>query len=807
MTGITGRRYWLACGIAFAFTLAATVPTTGDFGLTYDEPAYRYSQVVSAQWWHQLTQVRSWADLSALLDRDTLLYYWPYGRHGINFHPPLAGQLDLLTYATFGHVMKDIPARRMASVLEFSLTVTLLFGFLARRYGPWVGGVAAGALLFMPRLYGQAHLAETDTPGLFLWAAAAIAFWKGLYEPNARRWRVLVGIVLGLAFVEKMGTVVVLLPILLWLVIARLPQVVFRSGKSADWLDGILTTTAMLVPLGIAYREILRLSAGYLAIQRMVGISERDLGPARTNLFRDHPATGIPGLILAAPLAVWIVRRLLGRLFRKSPIWGAERPALEIFTAILAFAPVVGWLGNPAWWRETLPRLAHYHAISTARRGVLPDIQILYFDQIYEYSLPWHNAWLLIGITVPVCILFAAVVGLLWSLGVFRRDRLPLYFVAHMVALPIIRMLPTPAHDGVRLFLPTFFFVAAFAGWGTVAIADGLVRLFRARPVGFHAALAALVLAPAAWQLVRVHPYELSYYNELIGGPRGAWKAGFELSYWYDAFTPRTIAEINGLPLPRGSHIAFPNDLSKTSTFDDLQSLGALRADLILGEDRPNVFPYLWLLTHDSKAMAYTRLLSVLRPFYESRPAQLDGARVAALMGPDAAARALALQLLMDAPDRSRPDPPATPGWVRTYAPWLGRFWGEGVTKIHRLTINEPLLTWAATDPETLRAVARVIAEWARAHPEELGQSRESTLASPPFTNDPAAARLYKDLTRYDGPRQSFSAKLLRARPNTIVEAVEILITRHDAVRRVMLRSGFTDPEWIGGPLDQGFQP
>ena len=24
-----------------------------------------------------------------------LLYYWPYGRYGINFHPPLAGQLNL----------------------------------------------------------------------------------------------------------------------------------------------------------------------------------------------------------------------------------------------------------------------------------------------------------------------------------------------------------------------------------------------------------------------------------------------------------------------------------------------------------------------------------------------------------------------------------------------------------------------------------------------------------------------------------------------------------------------------------------
>ena len=98
--------------------LAALVPTVGDLGVTWDEPAYRYSQVMSAQWWEQLAKVRTGQDIKELLDPFTLLYFWPYGRHGINFHPPLAGQLNLATHALFGHWMKDIPARRMASVIE-----------------------------------------------------------------------------------------------------------------------------------------------------------------------------------------------------------------------------------------------------------------------------------------------------------------------------------------------------------------------------------------------------------------------------------------------------------------------------------------------------------------------------------------------------------------------------------------------------------------------------------------------------------------------------------------------------------------
>ena len=223
------RRLWPATLTVLAVALLALVPTIGDFGMTWDEPAYRYSQIMSAEWWEQLASARSWRDVRALLDPDSLVYYWPYGRFGINFHPPWAGQLNLASYAVFGRWMKEIPARRMATVIEFALTITLGFQFLARRYGFWVGAVAAGSLLLLPRLYGQAHLIDTDVPGLLIWAATAVAFWKGLYEPDARRWRVAVGVLLGLAFIEKMATVAVLIPLLLWL-LGRLPVAAFSAG-------------------------------------------------------------------------------------------------------------------------------------------------------------------------------------------------------------------------------------------------------------------------------------------------------------------------------------------------------------------------------------------------------------------------------------------------------------------------------------------------------------------------------------------------------------------------------------------------
>ena len=776
--GLSGRSWWLGCALVFLGALLATVPTVGDIGLTWDEPSYRTSQLVSAHWWEGLPKARSRADLDAFLSPEALLYYWPYGRYGYNFHPPLAGQLNLLTHAIFGGFMKDIPSRRMASVIEYSLTITLAFGFLAGRYGAWVGGLSAGALLVMPRVYADGHIAGTDTPGLLLWVVTALAFWKGLNEPRARKWRVVVGIALGLGFVEKMAAVAVLGPLLLWMVATRLPRTLASKAGRYDWVDGVATSTAMLLPLALAFREVLRLARWFPP-------------PNYVDLFTMHPPSPLPVAILTVPLVAWVARRLLGEILPRHPVWGVERPALEIWISILAFAPVVGWLGNPAWWRDTLPRLAHYYQLSADRRGALPDIRIIYFGEIYNYSLPWHNAFVLIAITVPVGILVASAVGLFSSLARSWtvRDAVPWYFALHLAFLPALRMLPTPAHDGVRLFLPTFFFLAAFAGWGMVAIGDGLSRLVKHR-AACRGAVGALVLGSAAWQLAAIHPFELSYYNELIGGPRGAWKRGFELSYWYDAFNDRTLEDLNE-KLPEGASVEFFNSLINTPSFACLQELGALRNDLVLGSRSETEIPFGWTLTHDSKATSMTRLMFAMTPFYGRNPGQLDGLRVVTVLSPEAVSRAWALDLLTRGVS-GPPEPPHAPRWVRD-SPWLrpfSRFWGEGLTMGPPLVVDERIFTWAGTDPEGLRAAARTIA------------------GRKPIDAGSGAARLmaYLDRPLFDDPTawRTWVRQLLRNRPEALVEASEILIKRPDAVRSVLLRSGYTDEGSIGGFLDQG---
>jgi hypothetical protein len=307
--------------------------------------------------------------------------------------------------------------------------------------------------------------------------------------------------------------------------------------------------------------------------------------------------------------------------------------------------------------------------------------------------------------------------------------------------------------------------------------------------------ITAACLAPAAWATWSVHPYQLSYYNALIGGPRGAWSAGFELSYWYDAFTPRIIADLNA-KLPPDAVISYANDQSNPQMVpQDLQSTGALRGDLRMWDPaRSRSFPSMWLLTHDSKASSFTRLLFALTPWYESRPSQLDGLRVLTVADPVAVSRAWALQLLCHGPRAQVAEAPAprAPGLVRALVPPLARLWGDGLSPVAPPRADPQAITWAQTDPASMRSAAREVVAWAHG----------PTGAPPPFPDGSPAARLMALLARDDRPGMAFSAMLLIARPEALAEAVEILIARGNDVRRVLEHAAYRDPAVVGGYLD-----
>lgn len=157
-----------------------------------------------------------------LFDPAVLAYFWPFAREEPHGHPPfyailgLAG--DLLAPS-----WQDLPRARLGPILLFSLTAGLLFGFMARRWGPWPAVATASAWVLQPNLFGHGHYAAYDAVLSSLWVLAIAAFISALGRaPDDAPIRIRVlpalafGLIMGCALATKLTGWFLLLPFLAW---------------------------------------------------------------------------------------------------------------------------------------------------------------------------------------------------------------------------------------------------------------------------------------------------------------------------------------------------------------------------------------------------------------------------------------------------------------------------------------------------------------------------------------------------------------------------------------------------------------
>lgn len=179
----------------------------------------------------------------------------------------------------------------------------------------------------------------------------------------------------------------------------------------------------------------------------------------------------------------------------------------------------------------------------------------IYFDSFFEK--PWRELYQ--GLAIPVTqmpadylprmfafklalpMLALGLGGLVgMAVAILRRDTSPkrraaLFIVALGALLPIaVALISRPAlYNGLRHFV---FLLPPFAVAGGLAAA-WLIEWARARkPVlaALAAIFAAGIVLPVS-HMVRLHPYQYVYYNELVGGVPGAYDK-FMLDYWGLAF-------------------------------------------------------------------------------------------------------------------------------------------------------------------------------------------------------------------------------------------------------------------------------
>ena len=142
---------------------------------------------------------------------------------------------------------------------------------------------------------------------------------------------------------------------------------------------------------------------------------------------------------------------------------------------------------------------------------------VLYFGRLYHGTeLPWHYTPMSLLMSTPAVTLALAIAGC--GVMAFRwKARPPGHAIVLMLfAIPLLsRMIPgVMRYSGMRHVFLAVPGLAGLAGLGFAALLRGLPPLRTSIPA--RAVAVALVAASLATEAARAHPYESSYYNEIV---------------------------------------------------------------------------------------------------------------------------------------------------------------------------------------------------------------------------------------------------------------------------------------------------
>lgn len=184
--------------------------------------------------------------------------------------------------------------------------------------------------------------------------------------------------------------------------------------------------------------------------------------------------------------------------------------------------------GTALWpWAQQAPLTRPFQALFLASEFPWAG-QVLFEGRNYSApDLPWYYPWRWLLISTPPVVLLGVLLSAFPTSRVWTLRRLALAFVV-IFPISLIFLKDSTLYDGVRhlLFIYPAIVVLATSGW-MAFLSEGRSRWVR---MAVSLLLAAGVVNILSFQ-VRFHPNQTVYFNELAGGPRGAF-GEFELDYW-----------------------------------------------------------------------------------------------------------------------------------------------------------------------------------------------------------------------------------------------------------------------------------
>jgi 4-amino-4-deoxy-L-arabinose transferase-like glycosyltransferase len=458
------RSAWPIALALFFGSLALLYLTAAELGYARDEGFYFVAARRYENWFELVATKRA-----AAFDRAAVDGAWVANHE----HPGLMKSLFALSHrllhTKMGLIAEPGTSFRFPSMVLSAAMVALVFRWVARHYGARAGLVAALSLLFMPRVFYQAHLACFDVPITFWFLAVFFGYARSLERPGIA-WPVATGALYGCALATKhnawflpVALVVhaALLLVLRWSSRERLAPLVKRAGAA-------LGAMALLGPLV------------FLASWPWLWFDTKRRFLEYADFHLNH---------------VYYNMEFLGQTYFQPPFPRLYAPTMfvatvSLVTILAALLAVI--LGLRTWLATLNQRL---------RRGWLGEGAPSLVDRrTSEELLLW-----LLGVGI--------------SFGPWVFDTTPIFGgTKHwMPAYPFVAML---AGAGFQRVARLFMVGARRLRWP--------VRL---RSLSQVVLLACFVAAPMRLAYAG-HPWGLSLYTPIVGGAQGAASLGLNRTFW-----------------------------------------------------------------------------------------------------------------------------------------------------------------------------------------------------------------------------------------------------------------------------------
>lgn len=229
---------------------------------------------------------------------------------------------------------------------------------------------------------------------------------------------------------------------------------------------------------------------------------------------------------------VWIIWLIATKSGAKLHIALSALPLKKIYPILIYFplAIILALLGWIISWQNPIQELLY---IPKFFQENTKNLEALYFGKWYcsTVNIPWHYPLGYLAIVTPLPILLFSVFGLVVLVKqTIQRTKPASALIILWFFVPISRfVLPNMGVlDGIRHFLEVVYPLSAMATVGFVTFLNSLNR-FRIKKLNLIIS-GILIIYLCVINFI-YHPYQIAYFNSLVGGIKGAW-GKFDIDYW-----------------------------------------------------------------------------------------------------------------------------------------------------------------------------------------------------------------------------------------------------------------------------------